>query len=299
MPSRTTPTYMFYYLYSLFLLKNRLDYLDEIVQSALKAGYTFLTVEEFSRYVRAQRALPPLTFVLRNDVDTDPSTARLMFQCNRRHGFRSSYYFRLSTLDLDLMAEMATFGCEVSYHFEEIATYAKRMGSTSADDIRQGIDLIRAMFRDNISALRLRTGLKMQVVASHGDFVNRMIGVPNYALLDGALREELDVFAEAYDADLAQPVTVRISDEMPPIYWRGGEPLAAVRERSPVIYLLVHPMQWRANIPVNVRYAGHRAWEGIAYAVRRQLPRSRFHGLPGARALNFVGPSDGASWRAL
>jgi hypothetical protein len=285
-PSQKTPTYPFYYIYSLFLLRNRLEYLDQIVQSALRAGYTFLTVEEFSRYVRAKRPLPPLTFVLRNDVDTDPNTARLMFQCNRRHGFRSSYYFRLSTLDFDLMAEMATSGCEVSYHFEEIATYAKRMGSTSADDIMQGIDLIQAMFRDNISALRLRTGLKMQVVASHGDFVNRIIGVPNYALLDDALREELDLFAEAYDADLAKPVTARISDEMPPIYWRGGEPLAAVRERSPVIYLLIHPMQWRANIPVNVGYAAHRVWEGIAYALRRQLPRSRFHSLPGAKPLN-------------
>jgi hypothetical protein len=275
-----------YYVYSLFLLRSRLSYLDQIVQSALRAGYTFMTVEEFARYIRAQRTLPPLTFVLRNDVDSDSITARLMFQCNRRYGIRSSYFFRLSTLDFDLMAEMAACGCEVSYHFEEIATYAKRMGSTSVLEILQGMDVIKAMFRENIRALRSRSGFEMRVVASHGDFANRILGVPNYVLLDDALREELDIFAEAYDADLAEPVTTRISDEMPPIYWRGGEPLAAIRELSPVVYLLVHPMQWRANIPVNFFYAVHRVCDGISYALRRRFPRSRCHGFPSAKPLH-------------
>jgi hypothetical protein len=78
---------------------------------------------------------------------------------------------------------------------------------------------------------------------------------------------------------------------MPPIYWRGGEPLAAVRERSPVIYLLIHPMQWRANIPVNVRYAAHRVWEGMAYVLRRQLPVRDFAAFR-TKLLNLDRPSD-------
>ncbi len=64
--------------------------------------------------------------MLRHDVDTDPGTAAAMWDIERELGVESSYFFRLSTLAPALMADIAAGGSEASYHYEEVATVAKR-----------------------------------------------------------------------------------------------------------------------------------------------------------------------------
>jgi hypothetical protein len=64
--------------------------------------------------------------VHRHDIDSDLRTARKMFALEVKHGVQASYYFRLSTLDYGFMRDIEAAGGEASYHYEEVATYAKR-----------------------------------------------------------------------------------------------------------------------------------------------------------------------------
>ena len=55
-------------------------------------------------------------FVHRHDIDTDVGGARAFFEIEKALGIRASYYFRLSTIDRDLMREINSYGSEVGYH---------------------------------------------------------------------------------------------------------------------------------------------------------------------------------------
>ena len=65
--------------------------------------------------------------VLRHDIDTDPRTAWLMAQIEKKYGFLGTYYCRLSTANDKYMQLIAEMGHEVSYHYEEIASYSKKI----------------------------------------------------------------------------------------------------------------------------------------------------------------------------
>ena len=90
----------------------------------------------------------------------------------------SSYFFRLSTLAPALMAEIAAGGGEASYHYEELSWVAKRRRLRSRSDALRALPEARDRFAENLQTLRMKTGLPMRVVASHGDFVNRRLGYP-------------------------------------------------------------------------------------------------------------------------
>ena len=70
--------------------------------------------------------------ILRHDIDTDIETTRAMWRVERELGIKTSYFFRLSTVDLPLMREIEACGGSVGYHFEELATAAKPKGSRRA-----------------------------------------------------------------------------------------------------------------------------------------------------------------------
>src|SRR5262249_30731149 len=135
--------------------------------------------------------------VLRHDVDTDCATARCMWRIERPLGIRSSYYFRLSTLDIPFMREIERDGGEASYHYEELATFAKRTRSTNPADVLANLALIRKSFQRNLTRLRKRSGLPITIVASHGDFANRKLSLCNWLILqDHAFRDEVNVELE-------------------------------------------------------------------------------------------------------
>lgn len=80
----------------------------------------------------------------RHDIDTDVGGARAFFEIEKALGIRASYYFRLSTIDRDLMREINSYGSEVGYHYEELATHAKRYGLNTPAVARAHMDAITA-----------------------------------------------------------------------------------------------------------------------------------------------------------
>jgi hypothetical protein len=92
----------------------------------------------------------------------------------------------------------------------------------------------------------------MRVVVSHGDFMNRRLGIPNLVILDlPEFRQEVGVELEAYDAAFMRRTSSSIWDTLHPVYWIPRDPLDAIQEHEPVIYLLVHPRHWHVNRVVN------------------------------------------------
>ena len=154
-----------------------------------------------------------------------------MWGIDRDLGVRSSYYFRLSTLAPALMADIARAAAKASYHYEELATVAKRRASGRGRTSNGICQRRRPSSRRNLASIRSTTGLPMPVVSSHGDFVNRRLGVANWALLaDTAFREAVGVEAEAYDDALLGRLTSQYSDMPYPRYWI---PLDPTRRSAP------------------------------------------------------------------
>ena len=161
---------------------------------------------------RRQRSGQP---VLRHDIDTDVATATKLFVIEREMGVKASYYFRLSTVDLDFMQELNASGREASYHFEEIATVAKERRLRTRDQVLAHLPEIQERFLSNLTALRRNTGLPMHVVAAHGDFVNRRLGMPNEELFDERVRKEAAIDLEVYDPAFMDNLSSYFSNLLP------------------------------------------------------------------------------------
>lgn len=261
------PSTAWHRLYADFLMPPRIDAYRGLLETAINAGYCILPIERFWRLIndgQVDRETPYL--VLRHDVDTGPRTAAAMFDVERSLGVSGSYYFRLSTLDVKLMQAIAADGGDASYHYEELATLAKRRRLRSHDDVFAHLAEGREAFRLNVERVRAVTGLPIRVVASHGDFANTAVNTPNWVMLtDQEFRREVGVDLETYDDAFMRYVTSRHSDTAPPRCWVSGDPAGAIARREPVVYLLVHPRHWRTDRMVNARDDIGRLREGLLW----------------------------------
>lgn len=260
-------------VYSDFLMPSRLHAFRRLLELAQAAGYEITSIERFWLRIVGGTVDPGGKYlILRHDVDTDPGTAARMWRIERALGVHGSYYFRLSTLDIPLMERIEAAGGSASYHYEEVATLAKRLRLRSPEAVLRHLTEAGDAFVANLQRLRRTTGLPMAAVASHGDFVNRRLGLPNWIILrDEALRRAAGVDLEVYDEAFMGRVTSRHADTGYPRYWTPAPPGRALRGGEPVVYLLVHPRHWGASPLVNARDDARRAWEAILY------------GLPGPR----------------
>jgi hypothetical protein len=262
-------------VYADFLMPSRLVEYRAFLEAALGAGYQVRSVEWMWAAIRSGTLeLNARYLMLRHDVDTDPGTVSSMWQIERDLGISGSYFFRLSTLDPDIMDEIASSGSEVSYHFEELATVAKRRGARSRADGLALVPEARDLFAENISVLRASTGQDMRIVAAHGDFANRVMGLTNSIVLeDDAFRRAVGVDLEVYDATFVDRFTERFIDAPPPVHWMPRHPADAIASGVPTIGVLVHPRQWRVNRAVNLREDVSRAVQGVRYMYRAPTGR--------------------------
>ena len=122
------------------------------------------------------------------------------------------------------------------------------------------------LFRANLERLRATTGLPIHIVASHGDFMNRRLGVPNLVILDDRqYRRTIGIELETYDEAFMRFVSSRHSDTLHPAYWIPNSPLDAIQQCQPVVYLLVHPRHWRVNRVENAGDDLRRLGESLLY----------------------------------
>ena len=262
-------------VYCDYLRPERLDEFRRLIGRAVDLGYETLTLSAFARLVDAgEVAARGRVLLLRHDVDTDVPRARRMWEIERELGAVGTYFFRRATWNLPFMRELAANGYEVGYHYEELATLVKQRGAATADEARALIIPARERLRTALAELRAHSAMQLDVLASHGDFANRLVDVSNTELLaDRGFRAEIGVRLEAYD--LEEHVDARASDNACPDAWEPLDPLRALERGIPVVELLVHPRAWGAAPAVNGRADLARMAEGCLYALRRARRRRR------------------------
>jgi hypothetical protein len=243
-------------VYADFLMPSRLDELRGLMQLAASQGYQAESLASFwEKIAKSEPFKPGKHLILRHDIDTDPRTARAMWKVEKSLGMtQSSFLFRLSTVDLPFMRELAEQGVDVGYHFEEVATIARKEGLRTKEQALAALPRIREEFARNLTKLRRASGLALTSTVAHGDFINQRLGLTNSVILDDlAFRQEMGIRFEGYDREFGAKVDVYHSDEAPPILWRPANPEVAINHGIPVISLLLHPRQWRVGFRANVR----------------------------------------------
>lgn len=140
-------------------------------------------------------------------MDINPAAAEEMWRIEQDLGAKSSFYFRLSTMDLELMKRIEESGSEASYHYEEIATMIKQRRLRTKDEVLKCMPEIQQLFWQNYTCLKHKSALPMASVASHGDFTNRILSIPNWYLLQSSdLRKKLRIEVETHDREIMKYV---------------------------------------------------------------------------------------------
>lgn len=169
-----------------YFMPSRIDEYYLLLEEILNHGYTICSIEDFWHRIKGRLIKTEEKYlILRHDIDTDVTTAKLLWEIEKSFGVQSSYYFRLTTFDdIDFIRMIAASGSEASYHYEELATVVKKKCLKTKRQVLQEMPCIRGLFEKNINLLRKRSGLPLNIVASHGDFINRKLGILNLSILE-------------------------------------------------------------------------------------------------------------------
>ena len=254
-------------IYSDYLMPSRLDEYERIIGKLVDNGYEHLTVRDFCLKIKSNSLdKNKKYFINRHDIDTDVKTANAFFEIERKYNVKATYYFRLSTLDFDFMKKIENYGSEASYHFEEIATFAKDNHIKSKEDILDRLDELKEIFKNNFKKIESKLGgVKLQTICSHGDFVNRKLKIVNNEITkDKNLRKELGIICETYDKNLMNSFDIYVSDQPYPKFYTPKSIFEYIGNKN-IICMLSHPRQWRVNWVVNTIDNLKRIYEGIRW----------------------------------
>lgn len=253
-------------IYADYLMRTRFHEYENILQKSLEEGYIHLTFYEYFQKLETNTLSPNKKyFVHRHDIDTDVSTAKKFFSIEKKYNIKASYYFRLSTLDFELMKAINAYGSEASYHFEEIAQYCKDHHIKTREKALENLPAIMKKFEENFTYIENALGAKLKTVCSHGDFVNRKLKIVNNVITDNIeLREKLGIECEAYDKNIMQSFDVYISDSPYPVFYTPCNIFDCLGKQN-TIYMLSHPRQWQTNVWVNTFDNCKRLYEGLVW----------------------------------
>ena len=240
-------------LYNDFFRPSKEGDYEQILRCARDNEYEFHTVLSFEDVIANGNKDDKKCIILRRDIDTaDFKILRKMLALENKYGARATYYFRWNTLDLSLIHEIAEAGGEASYHYEEIATFCYLNHIKNKEQVLQHIEEIRDLFINQYTKFIKVTGQPCKTIASHGDFINTKMGIPNKSLIDERVRKSCGFIREAYDYDHMKHITCRIADQNEmDLFTRKA--LAAIERGEPIIELLTHPRQWNSPIGVNLK----------------------------------------------
>lgn len=230
---------------------------DRLLEAAVENGFEVLTVAD---YLAA--ADPPERYlILRHDVDRKVDIARSMARLEARHDLRSTYYFRTSTFEPDLVEEVAGLGHEVGYHYEDLA------------HVGGDVDAAHERFARNLEAFRMHA--EVRTACSHGSPLSPHLNLDMWD--DERPPERYDLLGEAYrsiETDAADP-------RLPSYFsdtgrrWDAADPTGGRIQTTadlidllesgdcPRLYVLAHPSRWSRSSPEFVERV---AWDALAQA---------------------------------
>lgn len=237
---------------------------EKILKSAVDNGYEFHTMLSFTQLQLKDELLPDKKYlILRRDIDTaDSKILYKMLELEKKYGARATYYFRWSTIDIELMRSIESAGGEASYHYEEIATFCYKHRIRTVKDLMLRMEEVRDKFLNNIYKFRNYTGMPCLTVASHGDYVNTKLKFQSKELMDERVRTCSNIVMEAYDKFHMEILTSRIADQIEYDY-TAQKTIEAIKRGDHIIELLTHPRQWNSPIWINLKEEITRVFKGL------------------------------------
>lgn len=247
-------------VYADFLKEPRFKEYEYIIRLAVEKGYIVTSVIDYYRnYMNKDEKV----LILRHDIDVDKKGARIFFEIERKYNVKASYYFRLSTIDYSLMDDIVRYGSEVGYHYEELATYCKRNKIKSKLSITEkDLENIYNEFVSNLNLYFKNYAIKS--IASHGDFYNRHLGLPNHYLFEKYSYNNLGIEVETYNKELLESLDAYVSDARLKPFWRDGYSVVdAINHNKKKILFLSHPANWNGFTFENLKENLKRLYEGL------------------------------------
>lgn len=252
-------------IYGDYLMPSRLNEYEQLIKKLLIEGYEHITIREYQHKLKRGTLGTKKYFVNRHDIDTDVTTAKAFFEIEKKYGVYATYYFRLSTLDFNFMKTLEEYGSEASYHYEEIASYCKQKHIKSKNELLTQIEQVREIFIINVKMIEKRLEKKLITVCSHGDFINRKLGLSNYIIMNSkTLRETLALECETYDKDLLGSFDIYISDKPYPKIFEPKDIFSYIGKVHRIC-MLTHPRQWQTNFIENTKDNFVRFYEGLIW----------------------------------
>ena len=211
------------------------DFLDEII----RLGYTPIRVMDYYNHVPTTKK----TIVLRHDVDVSAEYALKMAEIEQARGIKSSYYFRWSTVDPEVIKKIRAMGHEVGLHYETLAFYSEEIHLKSAQDITAAVQQeLRSRLKFEIAQFKQQFG-EMYTIASHGADENIRLGVTNYkAIMEGENPNDYGIIGTAYGS---------ITEHFTYMSDVGGIwdpfPYPKLENNEGPFYILIHPIHWATS----------------------------------------------------
>lgn len=234
------------FVFKTILFNNRFKKYKEYIEYALKSDYKVCSMAEFY----GDRNSDVKHFVLRHDVDDFLPATREMFEIEKKMGVHSTYYFRWSTIDEKLIADMLEAGFDVGLHYETVATYIRENNIKHKDDIN--ISIVQSILKDEIKRFKIKYNQNMTSCCSHGAPENRLLDISSNVLLENVNYEDYGIVYEAYDKDLYTQYDIyHIMDQN--IRFNFGfayksNPIEGINLGCKNIVFLAHPTHWKFGV---------------------------------------------------
>ena len=234
------------------MFSSRLDFTyqkySDLCQSALKSGFTVLTVSSYIKNVDDKRVL-----VIRHDVDNFPRRALRLAKLEHSLGIHSTYYFRKHLFsNPKIIKSVAEMGHEIGYHYESLDE-AKGNYEAAIDLFRLGLEQLRQI-------------AKVETICMHGNSFTKWL---NRDLWNKYDFHQFDLVGEAYlsvkniyyfsDTGHSWDTSRKFKDLLPSALPEQVQNVRAIvttnnliefieSGEQPRIYLTAHPERWGHNL---------------------------------------------------
>lgn len=255
-----------------YFMKSKLKDYMMIIETAKTNGYKMMGMLDFFEYLRVHNGVDVNDKILlnRHDVDTSPRVAFKMFNIEKsiyKNDGTSCFYFRKTTLDKRVIKAIEDGGFETGFHYETIANYELKRKARCKETLVAEFEKMEPIFLSELEMYRAKSCTKSISVASHGDFINVKLDLPNYTLLQNLdLRKKAHIKLEAYDDSVCKYIEARFADH------KLGESfcnnvISELQKGTRIIMILTHPRNWAIDPFESTRENFRRFIRGVEYRI--------------------------------